>query len=113
MPTVAEELERRDGCRYGLRGVLVRLNDVEYRIWSTHWLDTGGKYDIGLVLIPRNEFNHYAANLPTTMTGAELVPWKPNYPVGTIETAESAQCILASPWPEVCGCYKKEPSHAD
>jgi len=113
MPTVAEELERRDGCRYGLRGVLVRLNDVEYRIWSTHWLDTGGKYDIGLVLIPRNEFNHYAANLPTTMKGAELVAWKPNYPVGTIETAESAQCILASPWPEVCGCYKKEPSHAD
>ena len=105
--TVSEELRRRDGCRYGLIGVTVRIagNPVLYSILSNHWTDGGDEFTLGLVLIPADCFAEYVNAQPRMMTAAELDKYDPNYPAGTITDADSRMVRLVGKWPHVCGCY--------
>lgn len=94
--TVADELKRRDDCRYGLYGVRVQYGQRELFVTASEW-DCDGE----LVL-------HLADELPRTelrmMTLRELLDEVQAEPASA--TIRAADCILISEWPEVCGCWK-------
>lgn len=108
--TVGQELARRDGCRYGLRGVLVSLKGDPtsyYKVASSYW---GRDEKLRLKLHPFS---------PDVSEEAPQTGWVfrnifdplPEEPFGTLRNVDSDDCFLLSDWPVVCTCWM-ENNHA-
>jgi hypothetical protein len=79
--TIKAELERRNNCRYGLRGVRIQVRDYadqEFIIHSTRWDDR----DRLTIRVDDED-------------GERLY-------------VDAADCFLMSSWPVVCGCWLEQ-----
>jgi hypothetical protein len=102
--SLVEELERRGGCRYGLRGVKVRVHGHPglFKVWATYW---GAGQQLFLTLYPavgpepievqcvdpeHHDLFHTAACFDSV------------FPAGTIRDMGAERVTLASRWPVVC-----------
>src|SRR5262245_15754765 len=110
--TVKQELARRKGCRYGLRGVKARALGRPgelYVIEGSHW-DRESKLRLDL----RPEGSDPDAGYPEEtrarlaaapkgwrpVSTAELLDWKA--PEGWLEGVPAEEVVLLSEWPVVC-----------
>src|SRR5262245_56445037 len=75
--TVADELERRKGCRYGLRGVRIGVRGepgVVYVCDGSAW-DRHGK--LRLDLVPAVRWEEHRASGAVVFSAAELMEYRP------------------------------------
>lgn len=119
--TVADELARRQGCRYGLRGVLVALDGVDglYAVRSSAWGRDGrlllrvarpedvppeGPFRLAPVssaeLATRLEEIRSIADIPTLADAKVALDRERAVEV------DAELCRLMSPWPVVCRCWE-------
>src|SRR5262245_45888690 len=104
--TVAAELRRRKDCRYGLRGVRIRLlgddSGAEYVCAGSGWDQRG---QLQLDLVPAERWQEYCDAEPKGfITCAELMAYTP--PAYLRRDVPADRCVLLSDWPEVCPCWK-------
>jgi hypothetical protein len=111
--SLAEELERRGGCRYGLADVKVHVEGHAgvYAVWSTEWDKNS---ELRLVVYPADgpapeeviECKHPESCFVHAETGWAVHTadcWEPTkYPPGTLNDVHADHCTLASKWPVVC-----------
>lgn len=114
--TVADELARRQGCRYGLRGVLVELDGVDglYAVRSSEW-GRDGRLLLRLVrpddlppegpfrLAPLSSAELAAMTIDDIPTLADV---KAALARERAVEADAGSCRLMSPWPVVCHCWE-------
>ena len=114
--TVEDELQRRQECRYGLRGVEVSvfgINDV-FKVHHSRW-----NYKESLVLDlypsdqppPRSLWQNETEEMRQVEQAGGIVfrrlsDWiGEEWPDGSIKGVAVDQCVLLSEWPIVCRCW--------
>lgn len=101
--TVADELRRRNDCRYGLHGVRVYLagsGDQPFVIAASGWNQDGV---LELDLLPLGSPALTAPPSWEPIPVSQLVA-----PTDMIAAVPAADCILAGRWPIVCPCWLPE-----
>lgn len=111
--TVEDELNRRDGCRHGLRGVEVAMRGhglFRYHVHGSAWGASGG---LRLVLYPLGTETVYPPEVKARMEGAltvsmaDLALGKP--PAFAQKWAPAGDVYLMAEWPVVCRCWCDDP----
>jgi hypothetical protein len=98
------ELEARSNCRYGLRGVPIRVrgHGGTFVVFSTRW-DAGRRLAVTAYPAGRDGFPVWKCtdtdNHKWTHT---MACWNPAFPDGTLFNVPASDCILTGPWPVVC-----------
>lgn len=102
--TVEDELNRRDDCRYGLRGVLVAVRGES----AEPWVIGGSEWDayerLRLYIYPGTEIPKKPFE-GMVYTLRELSEWTEINPARKIAAED---CFLLSRWPVVCRCWLPE-----
>lgn len=101
IPTVADELRRRDDCRCGLRGV--RVADLAhpgqlFKVEGSWWGNRGLLLDLLPADGPQVEEDAVTFR---PISSREFAAWKP--PADLVRGVPAERCALASPWP-ACAC---------
>jgi hypothetical protein len=107
-----DELEARRDCRYGLRGVAIRVegHDELYRIYSTAWAagkelrikayPASGPEPVAVHCIDPEEHGSLSTeHIHFHTVGCYA---NPEYPPGMLFKLSPSQCTLAEEWPVVC-----------
>src|SRR5262245_37642774 len=114
--TVAQELRRRKDCRYGLKGVKVRVKGIRGQVFTgdgRQW-DRHGKLVLGLLpegappdaCYPESARKRVRETGVLVLSSAELCEMVP--PEGYLRNVPAEDCVLLSEWPIVCGCWLPE-----
>jgi hypothetical protein len=97
------ELDLRDGCRYGLSDVPIRVHGHEgsYRIFGTHW---DAKSELRLTAYPEGPRpREWVCTDPDTHKYSHTMAcYNPQFPPGTLHDVAAIDCTLLDRWPVVC-----------
>ena len=116
--TVQNELERRNNCRYGLKGVRVAMIARPSEPMEIHCSQWDRKGDLTLDLYPiggRELLNGRPMPTmeenggPLIFTAGDLLKARFSDPVGTFLSVKASDCVLISEWPIVCRCWCEDP----
>jgi hypothetical protein len=103
--TVASELERRNGCRYGLRGVKVAVEGHQgaFIVWSTRW-GAGRKLLIAVYPAdgPQPVALHCVDPARHLCTHPLACYADPQYPPGMLFGVAPERLTLLGRWPVTC-----------
>lgn len=104
--TVAQELERRQKCRYGLRGVSVLLRgegESLYRIVSSSW----GRSGLQLTLVEESDWLDFVGWEADRKDPISADP-RAEFSGLVLRRVDPTDCLLASTWPVICRCWVEE-----
>jgi hypothetical protein len=105
-----DELEARSGCRYGLKGVPIRIrgHPGTFVIASTRW-DAARRLVLTAYPAGSDRPRPWGCIPPGRIVWGHLLAYrKPTYPPGTLTGIPATDCTLAGRWPVVC-CRPRRP----
>lgn len=113
--TVQDELGRRQGCRYGLKGVRVvtvwepgRVFVIDHSVW-----DRRHNLDLDLAIVPEEEWEawtHRHDHLAEPRTGRGFITiCAGRVPIErALAGVNAADAVLLSDWPAPCPCWRDQ-----
>lgn len=103
--TVADENQRRDGCRYGLRGVLIALRGEEAETWIALGSRWNRNRELEVIVHPGEGLPKRPWSDKLVVSMAEIWADMQSRPADYARFVPAEDCFLLTEWPVTCRCW--------